>query len=627
MVDVPPKDERAGAAEESGNTPGRRRPEATQVERDNAALRAQLLEASRSLQQSREDNAECMEQVRRLSLLQELGHALSRATSEQALFRHTSHYLRAMFPAVARVSMTLESPKDSRLRVYASSGLDDIVSKGSVLSENSSVGWVYHNRRLLFLQGDELNNTPINRKLLARDIRAIIVAPLMVADNCIGTLNLAASKMSGLSGDDRGLFTRVAEIVAQSCDRWRLLDSLQNALREAREKADKLVKAKERADAANTAKSKFLSSVSHELRTPLNAVLGFADLLERSDSFDAQNREYLDAIRSSGVHLLGLIDGILELSKVEAGDEVSERSAVDMSAECEHLRQIFAPEVRTKGITLLVACSPDIPPVIELDASKLRSVLKNLVADAVQNTEAGAVEVRIAADDDLLRVTVEDCRPAISDAELQQFLEPFVRTGADLSPGDGPELRQAIVKRNIDLMRGKISVGRRDPHGVVFTFALPVRIPVTSRVAPTDTRRRVVGLDLESPRPRLLVVDDNRLNRRVLMTLLRSAGFEVRGAENGQEAIDIWRAWAPGLIWMDIQMPVLDGREATRMIRDLEGQRETVIVALTASAFEEDRRAALASGCDEFMPKPFVAERVFDCLKRWLNVRYCYANE
>ena len=604
--------------------------DAERLARENAALRAQLAQANEALQSAKRDCRDYAQRLRRASLIQQLGHVLATVPDEPGFFRHTADFLREMFPGVARVSITLQNPDErDTLRLYASDGFDELLPAGARLPlRESSASWVYRNRRLLFLRDDELSNSAMNRKLLASGVRALVMAPLIVGRECIGTLNMAARQNSAFSREEREFLSQVAEVVAQSCERWRLLENLQNALRESREQAKELARAKIRADQANAAKTTFLSSISHELRTPLNAVIGFTELIARSGHLDDAHSEYLEAINGSSAHLLSLIDDLLELSKIEAGRETLVESPCELRSLLAEVKRMLIHQARSKGLELLIHCSPRVPVFVSLDAGKLRQVLINLLNNALKFTEEGHVELQMDADDtgSTLRITVRDTGPGISDTELEALFEPFVQTRIGRMQAEGTGLGLTIVKRLLSLMGGSpIELEPVRPHGAALSFRLPVQeIPVGAASTGEGSHRRVVGLTAGIEVPRLLVADDNRLNRRLLMKLLESAGFHVRGAQDGVEALDCWQTWHPDLIWMDMQMPRLDGREATRAIRTMEGERHTIIIALTASAFEEDRSQALAAGCDGFLSKPISSFEVFDCMARWLPVRYLY---
>lgn len=606
---------------------------AEQLVHENAVLRTQLERTNEALQTAQRNYTDCAQRLRRSSLIQELGHALTQVTDEPEFFRHTAQFLRGMFPDVARVSITLRKREERDvLQLYASDGIDDLFARGATLPlRESSASWVYRNRRMLFLQGEELNNSPLNRKLLAGGVRSVVMAPLIIGSDCIGTLNVAASQMDVFTEQEREFLAQIAEVVARSCERWRLVESLQQALHESREKAADLAHAKELADSANAAKTAFLSSISHELRTPLNAVIGFAELIERSGDLDRVRGEYIEAIRSSSTQLLSLINNLLQLSKIEAGHETHDEIVCEIRSLLADVHRMLIHQAMAKGLKLVVECDSRVPVSVVLDAGKLRQVLINLLNNALKFTDEGEVELHLDVVGDALQITVRDTGPGIPEAEVDTLFEPFIQTRVGRARADGTGLGLAITKRLIAVMGGSdISVGRADPHGAVFSFAIPLRLPTDRQREVERARPRVVGLAGDagdSDIPRLLVADDNRLNRRLLMALLKSVGFQVRGATDGLEAVACWQTWRPQLIWMDMQMPRLDGMAATRRIRAREGERRPIIIALTASAFEGDRDDALAAGCDGFLCKPFAAFEIFDAIAYWLPVTYLYESD
>ena len=391
-----------------------------------------------------------------------------------------------------------------------------------------------------------------------------------------------------------------------------------------------LVAAKDAAQAANRAKSIFLSNMSHELRTPLNAILGFAQLMERDSEIPEQQRGNLKTIGQSGRHLLTLINDILDISKIEAGRQVYTPQVCDLPELIASLTESMVPRALGKGLALRSDLDPTLPHFINTDVGKLRQVLLNLLSNAVKYTVHGEVTLHASAtvenDHTMLAIRVRDTGIGIPADELERIFDPFYQTQQGTLVGEGTGLGLAIARHNAELLGGRLQAESAPGQGSVFTLIIPARI--AEEASPVvASRRHVSGLTPGQPSYRVLIAEDKESNQRLLARLLEDAGFDVRIAANGREAIEIFRVWHPHFIWMDMRMPVLDGYQATREIRKLEGGGALPIVALTASAFEEDRAGILEAGCTDMVKKPLDADQLFEVMSMQLGVTFRYAEE
>ncbi len=394
----------------------------------------------------------------------------------------------------------------------------------------------------------------------------------------------------------------------------------------------KLQQAKEDAEAASRAKSAFLARMSHELRTPLNVILGFAQILSRGAGLGPEQREHLGIIQQSGAHLLALINDTLEMSKIEAGRATLLLEDFDLHELLDGVEAMLRLPADDKGLALRFERSPETPRFVRTDQRKLRQILLNLMGNAIKFTARGSVSLRVAPDpaDDgppRLRFVVEDTGPGIARAELATLFDAFVQADAGRRALQGTGLGLPICQNFARLLGSAITVESEPGRGSRFSFDVRVETVDPVELLRSARARRVTGLAPGQPAYRILVVEDRWQNRALLTKLLSSVGFVVEEAADGEEAIRAWERFSPHLVWMDMAMPVMDGFEATRRIKATPRGRETVIIALTASAFEEDREVVLAEGCDDFVRKPFSEEEIFEKMAQHLGVRYVHEEE
>lgn len=493
---------------------------------------------------------------------------------------------------------------------------------------------------------------------------------------------------------------QVAEVLARVEHQLtirRLSHQLQAQNQQLQQEIQERLKAEKAAEAASKAKTEFLANMSHELRTPLNAILGFTQVMSRDLQLSTEQREYLRIINRSGEHLLDLINDILDLSKIEAGLCSLDETSFNLYRLLDSLEEMFQIKAEQKKIKLIFIVPSDIPHYIKTDSKKLRICLINLLGNALKFTENGTVTLRVRVEETIgnrenqplkrceeaeiltntssdnnfpaahspcqfphsLHFEIEDTGTGIAAEEIAGLFDAFVQAEIGRKVAEGTGLGLTITRKFVQLMGGEIQVSSVLGEGANFKFDIKIAEPDSLELI-AQPLRRVIGLEPNQGKYRLLVVDDTKENRLLLVKLLEPIGFEVREAENGAEGLTLWESWQPHLIWMDTRMPVMDGLEATRQIRAQERERgrsretlirrwdnqeneqvlqskqigsvsvlpntapPTVIIALTASLFEEKRGEILAAGSDDFVRKPFAEDVIFEKLSEYLGVRYRY---
>lgn len=396
------------------------------------------------------------------------------------------------------------------------------------------------------------------------------------------------------------------------------------------ERTADLVLALHAAESANKAKSVFLSNMSHELRTPLNAILGFSSLLRKDSSLRQEQCEDLDIINRSGEHLLTLINDVLEMAKIEAGRVQLENAPLDLGTLVRDVTDMMHMRAHEKGLQLLLDQTSEFPRYIKGDEARLRQILINLVSNAVKFTQQGGVTLRLGTRENAIShlvIEVEDSGPGIIPEDQLRIFQPFVQLGVQ-AENKGTGLGLTITRQFVQLMGGSIVLESTPGKGSLFRVDLPLTaISESDIVKPAEVKQGdVLGLVPGQPECRILIVEDQLENQLLLTELMKRLGVSVRLAENGEQGVSMFTSWHPHLIWMDWRMPVMDGLAATRRIRELPGGRAVKIVAVTASAFIEQRKEIFTAGMDDFVRKPYRANEIYECMFRQLGVKYVYAN-
>jgi PAS domain S-box-containing protein len=422
-----------------------------------------------------------------------------------------------------------------------------------------------------------------------------------------------------------GMRNRVEQMEAEI---FRNSQELQAANQQLHDANEQLLEAKADADAANRAKSTFLSTMSHEIRTPMNAILGYAQLMLRDPNLGADAKANLAIIGRSGEHLLGLINDVLDMSKIEAGRIELNPATFNLPRLLEDLASMFRLRAEAKALRFEMLVDGESVPYVVGDEGKIRQALINLLGNAIKFTRHGQVRMHVTlgwrSSQLWMSADVEDTGSGLTGEEQNKLFEPFTQTSRGLNSQEGTGLGLAISRKYARLMGGDITVLSTYGQGSTFRFEIPIEPGDAGVAIRRKAHPRVVALRSGQESPRILVVDDHIENRDWLMKLLSAIGFSVQGADNGKAAIRNWEQWNPRLILMDVHMPVMDGLEATRRIKADPRGRKTAIFVLTASALDEDRRAVAQSGADDFVAKPCREEELLDKISAILNVAYDY---
>ncbi len=447
------------------------------------------------------------------------------------------------------------------------------------------------------------------------------------------TVTLAALSgvwLLGLAGLSAGARRLSRDVRAQHAAAQQIRELNTGLERRVEQRTAELDEARRQAEDANRAKSVFLASMSHELRTPLNAILGFSRLAARGSNLTGEQRDHLGLIERNGDHLLSLINDVLDMARIESGRLTMEPITLDLPQTLEDVVATLGARAREKNLTLTLDTDPELPRFIRSDARKLRQILINLVGNAIKYTETGGVELRAETREDpagepRLQLVVEDTGPGIPPEQQESIFEPFVQGGA-AGATEGTGLGLSITRQFAELLGGSVDVSSAPGQGSRFSVDLPLEVADDATHTPAPAARRVLGLAPDQPAWRILVADDSESNRILLQRQLEEAGFDVRLATDGEEAVEVFHEWQPHFVWMDMRMPRMDGYQATRAIREAPGGQDTVVVALTASASLAQAREIREAGCADLISKPYSDNDIFGTLERHLGVEFRYAD-
>ncbi|CAN7727833.1 PAS domain S-box protein [Duganella sp. LjRoot269] len=407
-------------------------------------------------------------------------------------------------------------------------------------------------------------------------------------------------------------------------------------------RTEELNQARMLAEEASQTKGQFLANMSHEIRTPMNGVIGMAYLALKTD-LDARQRDYLEKIRFAGEHLLGIIDDILDISKIEAGKLEIEQVDFALDHVIQTLTTVVAPKAASRELELVFDLDPTLPRVLRGDPLRLGQVLINYANNAIKFSEKGRIEVRVRqvvgdANGCLLRFEVSDCGIGLSETEIEKLFQSFQQADTSTTREyGGTGLGLAICKQLAQLMGGDVGVRSRPGHGSTFWFT--ARLGISSATVPAliDRVKDAAAELLATSRSaavmsalkdaRILLVEDNTFNQQIALEMLEEVGSSVCLANNGMEALELLRQTAFDCVLMDVQMPLMDGLEATRRIRADPSLADMRVLAMTATATNEDRVRCIEAGMDDFISKPIQPALMYQTIANWLPERRAGALE
>lgn len=532
-----------------------------------------------------------------------------------------------------------EDPEPAmQLLVERNQGLDSGFSLSRISPTNPTVQKVLSQRDAVYsgnIEEDEsfAGDAPL---LLGYGVRSLLAIKTSFQGSTNGVLFILHRDRYSWVAEDVHLMQTVADQIGVNIAHHRLTEA------DKRQKAE-LEKAREVAESASQAKSDFLAKMSHELRTPLSSILGFSEMLSRDVTITPAQRETLDIINGSGEHLLQTINDILDMSKIEAGAIEITKEAFDLREMLGSVEGMLRERAQNKHLSLEIDCADEVPAWIIADKVKVRQILVNLVGNAIKFTETGGVTIHATSRIESpglvgagsaaacrLHFEVVDTGAGISEEQIGKLFEKFTQTDSGRKSGEGTGLGLAISKSFVELMGGELTACSTVGVGTAFCFEilcneLPAEeVAKKKKTAPaTGYAQKIVAGSGEF---RVLIAEDQLPNRLLLRTILQQRGFKVFEAENGLEAVQAWKSCQPHMIFMDNEMPVMDGMTATREINrqaaeDGLGERPC-IVSCTAYALDSFRDAAMEAGCVDFLAKPYKHEQLFELIGRHLPVEY-----
>ncbi len=595
----------------------------------------QYLEILEDINERKKAEAALEYQLKKTKLLNQITQAISQSLDTQKIFYIATKEI-GLFLEVDRVGIFSLQKDIAQVEFLEKSNSEKVIFQ-CILTEafRKYCFDVYQN--IKYPQEKILTSSDVQTEILedskkvvlaCLNIRAYMIVPLLIDNILWGLLCISKSSMPRQwKNSEIDFIQEIATQLGISLYQSRLSEQEKQQRNLLDRQNQELAKAKEAAEAANYAKSVFLANMSHELRTPLNSILGFSQVMYRDTSISYKQKETLRIINQSGEHLLALINDVLEITKIEAGKKTLNIDKFNLHFLLDSIAEMLSYKAQTKGLELVFERSQNIPTYIQTDLAKVRQILINLIDNAIKFTDRGEVRLTITnstrGGNHIISFIVKDTGVGIATSEIPKLFEQFTQTQSGIQSQQGTGLGLFICRQFARLMGGDITVKSILAKGSSFTFTLPIEsISVLEDIA--QNPQKAIALAPGQPQYRILVVDDKPENCLLLNQLLTDIGFEVAEANNGKEAIERWINWQPNLIFMDIHMPEMNGIDATVVIKAQTKNHLVPIIALTASAFDENKKEILQAGCDDFLSKPIKDCVLLEKIAQYLPVTYLY---
>ncbi|TLP80121.1 PAS domain-containing hybrid sensor histidine kinase/response regulator [Maribacter sp. ACAM166] len=385
-----------------------------------------------------------------------------------------------------------------------------------------------------------------------------------------------------------------------------------------------LIKSKIAADKANRAKSQFLANMSHEIRTPMNAIIGYCQVLGNDRTLTNDQKTSVHHINKGGEHLLGIINDILDMSKIELGKVTLSLNAFNFHNLLKDIHEMLRIVMADKNLQFSIDIGSDVPEIIYSDESRIRQVLFNLMGNAAKFTKKGSVRLVAYLNENKIMIEVSDTGIGIPEDEQELIFNAFEQTDQGTKTAGGTGLGLTIGQQLARLMNGQLTVKSKIGFGSTFYFSFEYTAVKGEQIENKSTKKKVLRLAEGQTEMRVLVVDDNTENRDIIKRLLQPIGFKIKEAKNGKQAIDLYTQWGPQVILMNTIMPVMNGKEATIKIRQLKDGKDPTIIAVSAGAFDDKGEDLLELGADAFVRKPFMETELLEKIKQCAKIDYEY---